>query len=559
MQKSRVTVREDLLSVLDKGSVLEMSSKRRRGRNPRPRLVKSHVILIILDGWGIAPKSQYNAISLARTPNFDLISQEFGSIPICASGNCVGLKDGQMGNSEVGHLTIGAGRIIFQDLMRVSQEIESGRLARNKDLTSALHRAAKAGGPTLHLVGLVSDGGVHSHINHLFALLKIAKDKDAKNVAVHVILDGRDTPPKSGIEFVRSLESYMKSLGTGFIATVSGRFYAMDRDNRWERTKLAYDAMIHGQGEHYDQALTAISASYQKGVTDEFLVPCVMDSYQGARDADVVFFFNFRPDRARQLTKSFVLDDKSFHFFDRGKIPRKLEVLTMTIYDERLSVAHAILGRERVLNTLSKILEKNKIRQLRIAETEKYAHVTYFFNGLNERPLRLEERVLAPSAKEVGTYDKKPEMSAKEITVKAISSMLSQKYGFILINFANADMVGHSGNIGATVRAVEVVDLCLGRILNAWNDLETSRKPSILITGDHGNAEKMFDPETGQPHTAHTSNPVPLILISEKWKISLPSISYQPGLVDLAPSILQILGLKRPSAMTGISLVYPGE
>ena len=532
-----------------------MISKKKKTANLRARVVKSPVVLIVLDGWGIAPNGSYNAISLAKIPNFNHISQEFGSIQICASGKCVGLKDGQMGNSEVGHLTIGAGRIIFQDLMRVSEQIESGKLAKDKTLAPLLKRAAKPKGPTLHFLGLLSNGGVHSHMDHLFSLLEIAKDYGAKDVAVHVILDGRDTPPKSGIEFVSSLESYMKTVGIGRIATISGRFYAMDRDNRWERTKLAYDAIIHGGGVHYDESANAIKAAYEGGVTDEFVVPCVLDEYQGAKDSDVIFFFNFRPDRARQLTKSFALKQKEFPFFDRGKIPKKLEVLTMTIYDPSLKSVKAILGREHVSNTLSNVLEKNRIRQLRIAETEKYAHVTYFFNGLNEKPRRFEDRILISSAKEVGTYDKKPEMSAIEITANAISSIQSQKYGFILINFANADMVGHSGNTDATVKAVETVDLCLGRIYNVWREMGKDQKPTVIVTADHGNAEKMYDPETGQPHTAHTSNPVPMIVLSEKWKVSLPDISYKPSLIDLAPSILLILGLNKPTAMTGMPIV----
>ncbi len=521
--------------------------------------LQNSVVLIVLDGWGIAPEGPYNAISQAKTPNFDRISGEFGSIPICASGKCVGLVEGQMGNSEVGHLTIGAGQIIFQDLIRVSRELETGRLEKDPDFAASL-KSPKAGKATLHFMGLVSNGGVHSHIEHLFSLLNIAKKHEAKSVAVHAILDGRDTSPKSGLDFVKSLESFMRSLDLGFVATVSGRYYAMDRDNRWERTKLAYDAIVHGQGERYDSASEAISTSYQKGVTDEFVVPCVIDNYKGAKDSDTIFFFNFRPDRARQLTKALALGNRDFPFFDRGnKIP-KLKVITMTIYDERLPKrsVHAILGHEHVNDTLGKVLEKNKIRQLKIAETEKYAHVTYFFNGLKEKPCTNEERILVPSAKEVGTYDKKPEMSAKGITEHALAALTARKkYGFILINYANADMVGHSGNVEATIEAVETVDQCLGRIFQTWKDLKGAKRPSIFVTGDHGNAEKMFDPETGQPHTAHTSNPVPLTLISDHWNIVLPRSGFKPGLVDLAPSILEILHLKKPRAMTGVSIVAP--
>jgi 2,3-bisphosphoglycerate-independent phosphoglycerate mutase len=521
----------------------------------KAKSVRNPVVLIVLDGWGIAPSGPYNAITLAGTSNFDRISKEFGSIQICASGKCVGLKDGQMGNSEVGHLTIGAGRVILQDVMRVSEEMESGKLARDKTIASMFRKLSKNTKQRLHFLGLVSDGGVHSHIDHLFGLLKIAKNYGIANVAVHAILDGRDTPPKSGIEFVSSLEKYMKNLGTGFIATVSGRYYAMDRDKRWERTKLAYDAIVHARGKRFSDSSQAINSSYDNGVTDEFVEPCVVGNYHGLNDSDVIFFFNFRPDRARQLTEALVSDLKSFSFFDRGKIPKRLQVLTMTIYDPKFKNVKAILGRERVSNTLSNILEKNRIRQLRIAETEKYAHVTYFFNGLVEKPRRLEDRILIPSAKEVGTYDKKPEMSADEITKNAISSIQSKKYGFILVNFANADMVGHSGNINATVKAVESVDQCLGRIYDTWSEIKKEEELNILVTADHGNAEKKFDPETGQPHTAHTSNPVPLVLLSDKWKVSIPLENYKPGLIDIAPSILQILGLNKPKVMSGTSLV----
>ncbi len=519
---------------------------------------KESVVLIVLDGWGIAPKSKYNAISLAKTPNLDLIFKRFGSISICASGTCVGLNKGQMGNSEVGHLTIGAGRVIFQDLMRVTREVESGDLENNKNLVNAFEKVASRGS-TLHLLGLLSDGGVHSHINHLYGILKIAKKKKIRKVAVHAFLDGRDTPPRSGANFVSILSNFMKGEGFGIIATLSGRYFAMDRDNRWERTKLAYDAIVHAIGERYDNSRDAIQRSYSKGITDEFLVPCVIDDYNGVQDSDSIFFFNFRPDRARQLTKSLVQSETEFQEkFDRRKQPKNVNVLTMTIYDPDLKNVKAILGRERVLDTLSDVLERHNVHQLRIAETEKYAHVTYFFNGLNEDPRKFEERILIPSAKEIGTYDKKPEMSAIEITDRAIDSLNSNKYGFVLINYANSDMVGHSGNIRATVKAVETVDGCLGKIYDLWrkklNDFEGCEL-NIFVTADHGNAEKMFDPKTGQPHTAHTSNPVPLTLLSEKWKIRLPRRGYKAGLIDIAPSVLDIMDIKKPSAMSGISIV----
>lgn len=519
---------------------------------------ENRVALIVLDGWGIAPRGKYNAVSQARTPNLDKIKTEFGSTPICASGTCVGLTDGQMGNSEVGHLTIGAGRVIFQDLMRVTREIKSGRLAKNRILRRVLARVKTSGG-TLHLLGLVSDGGVHSHIDHLYALLEIAKHQGMRNVAVHVILDGRDTPPKSGIGFVKSLQSTMKKLGVGYIATVSGRYYAMDRDNRWDRTKLAYDAIMNGKAEKRDDdPRRAILSFYSDGVTDEFVRPTVIGDHAGVEENDAVFFFNFRPDRARQLTKAITQTDREFGGkFDRGHPLRNPEMITMTVYDPKLKRVKAILGREHVSDTLGDVLEENRISQMRIAETEKYAHVTYFFNGLEESPRKLEKRILVPSAKEVGTYDKKPEMSAGAITENALDAFKSLKYGFILVNYANADMVGHSGNIRATVQAIESVDSSLGKIYDEWKELgDRGHRYDVFVTADHGNSEKMYDPRTRQPHTAHTSNPVPLILMSSKWRVKLPSRGYRPGLIDIAPSVLRILGLKKPRSMSGKPIVH---
>jgi 2,3-bisphosphoglycerate-independent phosphoglycerate mutase len=517
---------------------------------------RSSVVLVVLDGWGISDSDQYNAIALAKTPEFEKLKETYGSIKLCASGECVGLSPGQMGNSEVGHLTLGSGRVIFQDLMRVSEEIESGRLAKNRDLQQAFRKLRKSGA-SLHLIGLVSNGGVHSQIDHLFDLLRISKAAKVQRVNVHAILDGRDTPPKSGIDFAGSLCSYLQDLGIGKISTISGRYYAMDRDGRWERTKLAYDAIVHGIGEHFDEPLQAIAESYKADVTDEFAVPRVIDDYNGMKDGDVVLFFNFRPDRARQLTRALFQSDKEFeHLFDRGKRPRKIEIISMTIYDSKFKRVKALLGREHVPNTLSVVLEKNGIRQLRIAETEKYAHVTYFFNGLLESPRKLEDRILVPSAREVGTYDKKPEMKASEISDEAIKAIESRKYGFVLINFANADMVGHSGNIDATVRAVEAVDSSLGRIYDSVQKLKAAgvEPPTLFITADHGNAEKMYDPVTRQPHTAHTSNLVPLILVSDNWETSVPS-NYNPGLIDVAPSILEVMDLPKPPAMSGVPIV----
>jgi 2,3-bisphosphoglycerate-independent phosphoglycerate mutase len=518
----------------------------------RARTSKNPVILIILDGWGIAPPSRFNAISLAKKPNFDLISREYGMTQLCASGKCVGLTEGQMGNSEVGHLTIGAGRIIFQDLMRVFDEINSGRLSKNLKLVSALTSVKRRNG-TLHFLGLLSDGGVHSHIDHLFALLKIARERVVEKIVIHAFLDGRDTPPRSGIDHLAALSSYLSDFKNARIGTVSGRYYAMDRDNRWERTKLAYDALVYGEGEKFEDPIESLKQSYQRGESDEFVIPKVSSSYKGMNDGDLIIFFNFRPDRARQLTKALSMTKTVFgNLFERNETKRpNVELVTMTVYDEKLKGPEALLGRELVRNTLSDILAKENLRQLRIAESEKYAHVTYFFNGLVEKPRRFEERILVPSQK-VETYDKSPGMSAREIAENATKMIKGSKYGFILVNFANADMVGHSGMVEPTIRGIETADECLGRVFQAWRAQDD--QSTLLITADHGNAEKMFDDRTGQPHTAHTSNPVPLIVASKKWKL-VPRNHYEAGLQDIAPTILKIMGITRPRVMTGIPLV----
>ncbi|MHB8566264.1 MAG: 2,3-bisphosphoglycerate-independent phosphoglycerate mutase [Nitrososphaerales archaeon] len=511
------------------------------------------VVLVILDGWGIAPKSNNNAIKLARTPNFERIKKAHSGIEICASGKCVGLTEGQMGNSEVGHLTIGAGRIIFQDLMRVNEEVESGRLGRNGNLVSALKNAKKRG-LEVHFLGLLSDGGVHSHMLHLFALLKIAKSIGVPKVLVHAFLDGRDTPPRSGIDYIASLQSELDSIGVGEIVTVAGRYYAMDRDARWDRIKLAYDAIMYAKGPSFEEPVSSLKQSYDEGISDEFVIPRVMRGYKGVHNGDVLIFYNFRPDRARQLSRALTSGAKEFgSLFDRSEPvrPKKISLVTMTNYDPKLRNVKTLLGREHVSGTLSNILERNSVNQIKIAETEKYAHVTYFFNGLVEKPMRFEDRILVPSLK-VGTYDKSPEMSARAICESAVKAIKVGSYGFILINFANSDMVGHSGNVAATISAVETVDSCLGEIYRAWED--TGGRSTLIVTSDHGNAEKMFDAATKQQHTAHTSNPVPFIVVSNNWKTS----SERPGgLSDVAPTILHIMGLSKPKSMTGRSLVVP--
>lgn len=510
---------------------------------------KAEVVLVILDGWGIADDLKHNAVDCARKPNFDRIGKKYGIAPICASGECVGLTRGQMGNSEVGHLTIGAGRIIFQDLMRVSKEINSGKLARNKTLLSAWKRLEKRGG-TLHYLGLVSDGGVHSHIDHLEALIKITRMHYTGKIVIHAFLDGRDTPPRSGASFVHRLLNLPGGISIG---TLCGRYYAMDRDNRWERTKLAYDAVVYGSGKKFLDPIKYIKDSYERGVTDEFVIPGVNSLYSGMSDGDLAVFFNFRPDRARQLTRALTESKRYFrNQFDRNETDRpNIELVTMTIYDTRFKNVKALLDREIVKDTLSNVLEKHKIRQIHIAETEKYAHVTYFFNGLVERPRKFEDRVMIPSLK-IETYDKRPEMSAEGIARESVKAIESGKYGFVLVNFANADMVGHSGRLKPTIKAVETVDMYLGMLINAWE-----KKPgnaTLIVTADHGNAEKMYDQVTRQSHTAHTSNQVPLLVVSKKWKLGDTT---NAGLIDIAPSILKMIGIRKPKVMTGRSIVEP--
>lgn len=526
--------------------------KSRNKKQLRPRKVNNPVVLVVLDGWGISEPGETNAISLAKTPNFDTLKKEFGSVSICASGECVGLTRGQMGNSEVGHLTIGAGRVVFQDLMRVYDEISSGRLAKNRTLVNSLQLARKRGS-TVHLLGLLSDGGVHSHYDHLLALLKIAENSGINRIMVHVFLDGRDTPPKSGYAFLTRLEEYVKNRPEVKVGTISGRYYAMDRDNRWDRTKMTYDAITFGEGEKFDDPIKAVEKSYYDGVNDEFVVPKAERHYAGISDGDLLIFYNFRPDRARQLTKAISQEARDFdNLFDRNeaKRPRRINFVSMTVYDPKLKNVKALLKREHITDTLSNVLERYRVRQLRIAETEKYAHVTYFFNGLVEKPRKFEDRILIPSLR-VGTYDKNPEMSAREISEQAVRAIEKKKYGFILINFANADMVGHSGKLDPTIVAVETVDKCLGEIVDAWR--KTGNDLSVIITADHGNAEKMFDKKTGQAHTAHTSNPVPLVIMSKNWKVANQGGSY--GLKDIAPTVLKIMNIRQPRSMDGSPIV----
>ena len=504
-------------------------------------MAKQPLLLMILDGWGIAPAGQYNAAALAKTPNLDALFDKYPHTRLSCSGAAVGLPDGQMGNSEVGHLNIGAGRIVYQELTRITKAIKDGDFFENTILSKAM-QTVKANGSALHLLGLVSDGGVHSHISHLFALLEMAKLQGLNKVYVHAFLDGRDVGPQTADVYLAELDAEMKRIGVGKIATVAGRYYAMDRDKRWERVEKAYDAVALAEGPQEPDAATCLKHSYEADVSDEFVVPTVIRKHP-VEDGDSVVFFNFRPDRARQLTTAFVVPD--FAEFPR---PKKLDVYfaTMTRYEDDLP-AHVVYDKERIPHTLGEVLAKAGKTQLRIAETEKYAHVTYFFNGGEEEPNKGEDRILVPSPK-VATYDLQPEMNAPIVTEKVIEQIKADKYDMIMLNFANADMVGHTGVFEAAVKAVETVDTCVGKIVEALHAVDGQ----LLIIADHGNAEKMADPETGSPYTAHTTNHVPCILVSEEHK----NVHLHDGiLADVAPTMLTLAGMDIPSEMTGKSLI----
>ncbi|MDD3294360.1 MAG: 2,3-bisphosphoglycerate-independent phosphoglycerate mutase [Geobacteraceae bacterium] len=505
------------------------------------------LLLMILDGWGINPHRENNAVALAAPPVMGRLLSDYPSSELNASGMAVGLPEGQMGNSEVGHMNIGAGRVVYQDLTRITKAIQDGSFFRNDVLLDCLARTRDSGG-RLHLAGLLSDGGVHSHNTHLYALLELARREGIGEVFVHCFLDGRDTPPRSGSGYVAELESEMTRLGIGRIATVTGRYYAMDRDNRWERVEKAFRAMVDGEGLFFADAAEAVSASYAEDVTDEFVLPSVMtegDSPVGTlRDGDGFVFFNFRSDRAREITRA--LTDQNFTGFRRSARPALAAYVCMTEYDETFGLPIAFRT-EELKNILGEVVSLAGLRQLRIAETEKYAHVTFFFNGGNETPFPGEDRVLVPSPKEVATYDLKPEMSAFGVAEELVKRVNEDIYDFIVLNFANADMVGHTGSLDAAIRAVSAVDACVGRVVNAV----LSRGGSLLITADHGNAENMAD-ESGNPHTAHTCNPVPLLLVDD----SMRNIRLRRGiLADIAPTILKLLGISQPDEMTGVSLL----
>ncbi|QSX08213.1 2,3-bisphosphoglycerate-independent phosphoglycerate mutase [Alkalibacter rhizosphaerae] len=502
--------------------------------------------IIILDGYGYSEYVEGNATLAANTPVLDKLWEEKPHSFMRCSGLDVGLPPGQMGNSEVGHLNIGAGRIVYQELTRITKSIEDGDFFENPTLVEAVDQAVQ-GGKALHLLGLVSDGGVHSHNTHIYALLELAKRRGLDRVFVHCFLDGRDTPPNSGKTYVKELMEKMEELGVGKVSTISGRYYAMDRDNRWKRTLNSYDAMTVGFGESTDDPLAAIQSSYEEGVTDEFMEPTVVLENEAPvgmiRPGDSVIFFNFRPDRARQMTRA--LTEPEFDGFERKTGFLGLHYVTMTMYDTTMTNLKVAYAPQTVTNTLGSYLSDKGMRQLRIAETEKYAHVTYFFNGGVEKEYPLEDRILVPSPK-VATYDLKPEMSAVEVTDRVVEAIQTQDYDLIVLNYANCDMVGHTGVFDAAVKAVETVDACLGRTLEALE-----KKGGVaIITADHGNAEQMIDPQTKKVFTAHTSNPVKCILFGKD------DVQIRDGrLADLAPTILELQGLEKPQEMTGESLI----
>jgi 2,3-bisphosphoglycerate-independent phosphoglycerate mutase len=542
---------------------------------PRP------LVLIILDGWGYAPPSNANAISLARKPNYDRLLAEFPNTLLHTSGRYVGLPTGQMGNSEVGHLNIGAGRVVYMDITKIDLMIENGEFFSNPALLKAME-TARTGERRLHLFGLVSDGGVHSHQNHLYAILRMAKQNGVERVFMHCFMDGRDTLPTNGAGYLEQLQRKMREYSVGKIATVSGRYYAMDRDRRWEREKKAFDAMVYGdaEGGRYTDAVQGMKESYNREVTDEFVVPFVLVDERGEamgniRDGDVCISFNFRADRARQITRCLC---RNSHFtpqdgrelegaddldqvIPRSRTPKDLTYICMTQYDKHFTLP-VVSPPESLTNILANVMADRSMRNLRVAETEKYAHVTYFFNGGVEKPFAGEDRVLVPSPK-VATYDLKPEMSAQGIADAVTKAIADNTFDVMVVNFANADMVGHSGKIPPTITAVETVDHCLGQIHNALRQ----RGGAMIVTADHGNAEQMIDPATGGPQTAHTTNPVPFIVCAENavtapnFKGDARRFTLRPdgALQDIAPTMLSILGIAQPKEMTGRDLRVVAE
>ncbi len=508
-------------------------------------MIPKPLTLIIMDGWGENLEEKGNALKLAKTPYIDSLCQSYPHTLVQASGEAVGLPEGQMGNSEVGHLNMGSGRIVYQDFTRISLAVRNGELISNSVLENGI-KEAKAKNKALHLMGLLSDGGVHSHIDHLFGLLDMAKEMGLEKVYIHAILDGRDVPPSSAKEYVQALEEKIAQLGIGSIATVSGRYYTMDRDQRWERVEKAYQAMAFGKGRTATSAMEAVKQAYTAGETDEFVIPTVVIDSEGncegtINTSDTVIFYNFRADRARQITRALAIKD--FDAFDRGEF-LDLHYICMTEYDETFNLPLAFPPVE-IKETLAEVLSKAGLKQLRIAETEKYAHVTFFFNGGKEEPVEGESRRLIPSPK-VATYDQKPSMSANEVTDALFEELDTDKYDVIILNYANCDMVGHTGDLSAAIEAAEVVDTCLFKLI----PVILEKGGQVLLTSDHGNAEKMFG-EDGA-HTAHTTYPVPLVYIGGSDDSQLREGGI---LADIAPTMLKILNVEQPKEMTGKSLL----
>jgi 2,3-bisphosphoglycerate-independent phosphoglycerate mutase len=514
---------------------------------PKPK----PVLLVVLDGWGIRAQREANAIAIAGTPNVDALMREFPHTAVETSGLCVGLPEGQMGNSEVGHTNLGAGRIVYQDFVRINRAVEDGSFYKNDALLLAARRAKESGG-ALHLMGLVSDGGVHSHLEHLYACVELARREGVAKVFIHAFMDGRDTPPRSGLEYIRGVESRLKETGYGKVASVCGRYFAMDRDQRWDRVAQAYAATVKGEGRKVTSGVNAMEQAYAAGENDEFVQPSVVVNGDAkpigaVKDGDAVLFFNFRSDRAREITRA--VAEPGFKDFDRGTPPPQLSAyVCMTQYDATFPYPIAFAAQD-LSEIFPEIVARSGARQLRTAETEKYAHVTFFFNGGRETVYSNEDRILVPSPREVKTYDQKPEMSAREVTDKLLVAMQNGGYGFMLANFANPDMVGHTGILDAAVKAVKVVDECLGRL---WAQAQ-KQGIAMMITADHGNCEMMVDPITGEPHTAHTLNPVPFILADPDLRGA--KLREKGVLADVAPTALQVMGLQQPKEMKGLGLV----
>jgi 2,3-bisphosphoglycerate-independent phosphoglycerate mutase len=508
------------------------------------------VLLVVLDGWGIRAQRENNAIAIAGTPSVDALMREFPHTAVETSGLCVGLPEGQMGNSEVGHTNLGAGRIVYQDFVRINRAVEDGSFYKNDALLQGARRAKETGG-ALHLMGLLSDGGVHSHVEHLHACVELARREGVGRVFVHAFTDGRDTPPRSGLEYVRQVENRFKEHGYGKVASVCGRYFAMDRDKRWDRVSQAYAAVVKGEGRKVSSGVNAMEVAYAEGETDEFVKPSVVTDGEGrpvgpVKDGDAVIFFNFRSDRAREITRAIAED--GFKDFDRGPQVKLSAYVCLTQYDATFPWPIAFAAQD-LSEIFPEIVARSGARQLRTAETEKYAHVTFFFNGGRETVYQNEDRILVPSPRDVKTYDQKPEMSAREVTDKLLVAMQTGGYGFTLANFANPDMVGHTGILDAAVKAVKVVDECVGRL---WAQAQ-KQGWAMMITADHGNCEMMVDPVTGEPHTAHTLNPVPFILADPDLRGA--KLREKGVLADVAPTALAVMGLPQPKEMKGLGLV----